>query len=147
MFFLILLYYWFFSSPQDRSRDHFLKIVEQKRASNIVIVVVACKDRATEALNMIKSSIIFNTDRKNLKFVVITEGPLFLNFEEKLEVWKEDADFYLNYEIHPITFPKPHEKVLKNLFKPCASQRLFLPVSTFTFFERDQLQTLDIRNC
>jgi len=34
-----------------------------------------------------------------------------------------------SYEIHSITFPKEHSDEWRKLFQPCASERLFLPVS------------------
>lgn len=34
-----------------------------------------------------------------------------------------------SYEIHSITFPKNHSDEWRKLFQPCASERLFLPVS------------------
>lgn len=38
-----------------------------------------------------------------------------------------------NFTIYPITFPKDNAKEWKKLFKPCASQRLFLPVGQCWF--------------
>lgn len=34
----------------------------------------------------------------------------------------------ISYDVLPIQFPKGNEDMWKTLFKPCACQRLFLPV-------------------
>lgn len=110
----------------------------------IVIVVVACGDRSAEALNMVKSALIFNTKRSRIKIVVFCSDDLFAVFDEKVpynivsydtriilhfnfqfDSWRQIIPF--TFEIHPLTFPKNREKEFRKLFKPCASQRLFLP--------------------
>lgn len=48
----------------------------------MVVAVVACGDRLTETLNMIKSAIMFT--ELPLSFIVVTEEKLILNFEEKV---------------------------------------------------------------
>ncbi len=88
---------------------------------------------------MIKSALIFNTDHRILKFIVVTEPELFDNFHEKLQEWQIAVHFIFTYEIYPLTFPKKNEKEWKKLFKPCASQRLFLPVSIVSFRDHSRL--------
>lgn len=44
----------------------------------------------------------------------------------KLNSWPRTTRF--SFTIYPITFPSENGKEWKKLFKPCASQRLFLPV-------------------
>lgn len=50
----------------------------------IVIAVVTCGLRATESLNMVKSALIFNTNRNPLRFIIITENNLMDEFREKV---------------------------------------------------------------
>lgn len=38
------------------------------------------------------------------------------------------------FEILPLTFPEKNAEQWKNLFKPCAAQRLFLPVNILMLF-------------
>lgn len=45
----------------------------------------------------------------------------------QLDGWARLQNF--NYTLYPITFPPENAAEWKKLFKPCASQRLFLPVS------------------
>lgn len=46
----------------------------------------------------------------------------------KLDSWPRTVQAKFNFTIYPISFPKENAKEWKKLFKPCASQRLFLPV-------------------
>lgn len=47
----------------------------------------------------------------------------------QLESWPQRFRSRFNYSVYPITFPSDNAREWKRLFKPCASQRLFLPVS------------------
>lgn len=98
----------------------------------IVIVVVVCGMRLDETLTMLKSALLFNVDKHPLRFVIITEEQLQENFKEKLEDWLALIGKVFKYELMPLTFPKKNEKEWKSLFKPCAAQRLFLPVGILT---------------
>lgn len=94
----------------------------------IVIVVVSCGMRQQETLNLLKSAIIFGFDQR-LKFIVMTENILMEGFREKLEDWASITKNRFTFEVLPLIFPKENEAEWRNLFKPCAAQRLFLPVS------------------
>ncbi len=52
----------------------------------------------------------------------------------KLDSWPRTVQTKFNFTIYPITFPKENAKEWKKLFKPCASQRLFLPVGLQSSF-------------
>ncbi|XP_035782884.1 glucoside xylosyltransferase 1-like isoform X3 [Anopheles albimanus] len=95
--------------------------------TEISLVVVACNERHNEALNMLKSAIMFNHNRTPLRFVVIAEDKLKSNFMEKLNDWQHLTDRVFSYEIHSLTFPRANKNEWRKLFKPCAAQRLFLP--------------------
>lgn len=96
--------------------------------SEIVIVVVSCGMRQQETLNLLKSAIIFGFEHR-LKFIVITENNLMAGFREKLEDWQSITKNKFTFEVLPLIFPKENEAEWRSLFKPCAAQRLFLPVS------------------
>lgn len=51
-----------------------------------------------------------------------------VNLFFKLDSWPRTIQTRFNFTIYPITFPRENEKEWRKLFKPCASQRLFLPV-------------------
>ena len=50
-------------------------------------------------------------------------------FVFQLESWPRFVHSRFNYSIYSISFPSDNAAEWKKLFKPCASQRLFLPVS------------------
>lgn len=95
--------------------------------SKIVITTVVCGiERTEEAIVMIKSALIFSYPKHHLMFVIITEAKLFQVFEEKL---KSFLDFNSNFSFRliEVSYPNAKEESWRNLFKPCASLRLFLP--------------------
>lgn len=92
------------------------------------IVVVACGQRLQETLVMIKSCLLFNHSKEMLKFVIFTEDNLRSEFNEKLTDWHNLMPKEFQFELKSLRFPQHHEKEWKSLFKPCAAQRLFLPV-------------------
>lgn len=83
--------------------------------------------RQQETLNLLKSAIIFGHEHR-LKFIVMTEDRLMAGFREKLEDWATITNNQFTFEVLPLLFPKENEAEWRNLFKPCAAQRLFLPV-------------------
>lgn len=101
-----------------------VKITNQE----VAICVVACGDRLDESLTMLKSALVFTN--RPLKFIIITEEDLIIAFEEKLSDWKYKTNKTFNYVVRPVEFPEKSDVFMwKKLFKPCAAQRLFLPVS------------------
>lgn len=94
----------------------------------ITVAVVACGDRLRETLTMLKSAIIFSEWQQPLRFVIFSDDVLMPSFREKLSEWKSIVNNSLEFELHPISYPKKgNPEEWRKLFKPCASQRLFLP--------------------
>lgn len=81
---------------------------------------------------MLKSAVMFS--KVHLKFIVITEDKLIKDFSEKLDQWKSITNNSFSYTVMPLTFPVDNSLEWKKLFKPCASQRLFLPVNKRIIF-------------
>ncbi|XP_039616838.1 glucoside xylosyltransferase 1 isoform X1 [Polypterus senegalus] len=90
------------------------------------LAVVACGDRLEETMTMIKSAVIFSI--KFLEFHIFAEHELHLKFQETLNTWPLQYHSKFNYKLYNITFPSENAAEWKKLFKPCASQRLFLPI-------------------
>lgn len=71
---------------------------------------------------------------------------LLLRCAFQLELWPGFIRSKFNYTVYPISFPSENAAEWKKLFKPCASQRLFLPVSradgTDTFWRMVQEKLL-----
>ncbi|XP_017845714.1 glucoside xylosyltransferase 2 isoform X2 [Drosophila busckii] len=97
------------------------------RKTPIHMVVVACGQRVQETLVMIKSAILFNYYQEYLKFSVFTEEHLMDEFSEKLSDWRDLFPQMFEFELLRLRFPNQSEAEWRNLFKPCAAQRLFLP--------------------
>lgn len=94
--------------------------------NDMVVAVVACGNRVQETLVMLKSAIMFS--KVKLNFIIVTEDDLIENFKEKLSEWKSFTNNGFTYNVLPLTFPPKDAEEWKKLFKPCAAQRLFLPV-------------------
>ncbi|XP_023608055.1 glucoside xylosyltransferase 1 isoform X2 [Myotis lucifugus] len=88
------------------------------------LAVVACGERLEETITMLKSAIIFSI--KPLQFHIFAEDQLHDSFKGILDSWSFLQTF--NYSLYPISFPSENAMEWKKLFKPCASQRLFLPL-------------------
>lgn len=70
------------TSYQSDEYFHYRTIPEPKE--EIVIAVVVCGMRVDETLNMVKSALLFNTDKHPLRFVIVTEDTLKERFKEKV---------------------------------------------------------------
>ncbi|XP_047675304.1 glucoside xylosyltransferase 1 isoform X4 [Tachysurus fulvidraco] len=90
------------------------------------LAVVACGPRLEETLTMLKSAVLFS--RRTLQFYIFAEDELHSGFRDALESWPVKFRSKFNYTTYRITFPGDNAKEWKRLFKPCASQRLFLPL-------------------
>ncbi|KAM9376733.1 glucoside xylosyltransferase 1 [Pholidichthys leucotaenia] len=100
--------------------------VQELRDERSHLAVVACGPRLEETLTMLKSAVLFS--KKPLHFYIFAEDELHKSFTNALKLWPRSAGTNFNFTIYPITFPKENAKEWKKLFKPCASQRLFLPL-------------------
>ncbi|XP_036376008.1 glucoside xylosyltransferase 1-like [Megalops cyprinoides] len=103
------------SAESGRARDELMHLA-----------VVACGQRLQETLTMLKSAVLFSG--RQLHVHIFAEDQLHASFKEALEMWPAPFRSKLNYTVYPITFPAENAKEWKKLFKPCASQRLFLPI-------------------
>ncbi|XP_059473831.1 glucoside xylosyltransferase 1 [Neocloeon triangulifer] len=109
--------------PVQRSsvRDYGRKAEEEE----VVLAVVACGDRLQETLVMLKSALTFT--QAPLRFIVFAEEQLGQSFTEKLKEWSGVKELRFRFEVRPIELPRERQEEWRRLFKPCASQRLFLP--------------------
>lgn len=102
-------------------------VTKRNRAEEVMhLAVVACGSRLDETLTMVKSAVLFSL--KKIKFHIFAEDPLAPQFQEKLHQWPRSVSAKFQYSIYPISFSVGNADEWKKLFKPCAAQRLFLPV-------------------
>ncbi|XP_027899771.1 glucoside xylosyltransferase 1 isoform X1 [Xiphophorus couchianus] len=100
--------------------------VRRRPEATMHLAVVACGERLEETLTMIKSAVLFSV--KRLYLHVFAEDQLHASFMETLESWPDSFRSRFNYTVYSISFPIENGGEWKKLFKPCASQRLFLPL-------------------
>lgn len=120
-------------SSNDQTHVSRERLILQKKVpivtNEVTICVVVCGDRLHEALTMLKSALVFTN--RPLQFIILAEHQLIPAFSEKLSEWKLISNKTFDFLVRPITFPDGSDVAMwKRLFKPCAAQRLFLPVST-----------------
>ncbi|KAM4618575.1 glucoside xylosyltransferase 1 [Polymixia lowei] len=108
----------------DRKRPG--SAVKASRNERMHLAVVACGPRLEETLTMLKSAVLFS--KKPLHFHIFAEDHLHKSFRDALDSWPSMVQPRFNFTNYPITFPSENAKEWKKLFKPCASQRLFLPL-------------------
>ncbi|PWA23381.1 hypothetical protein CCH79_00016462 [Gambusia affinis] len=102
-------------------------VTRRKRPEEVMhLAVVACGKRLDETLTMLKSALLFSL--KKIKFHIFAEDSLAPRFEERLHQWPPSVSARFQYSIYPISFSVGDAEEWKKLFKPCAAQRLFLPV-------------------
>ncbi|XP_066899715.1 LOW QUALITY PROTEIN: serine/threonine-protein phosphatase 4 regulatory subunit 2 [Kogia breviceps] len=92
----------------------------------IHLAVVACGNRLEETLVMLKSAVLFS--HRKMQFHIFTEESLKPEFDKQLRQWPDSYTKKFEYRVYPITFSVGNPQEWKKLFKPCAAQRLFLPV-------------------
>ncbi|XP_037685196.1 LOW QUALITY PROTEIN: glucoside xylosyltransferase 2 [Choloepus didactylus] len=92
----------------------------------IHLAVVACGNRLEETLVMLKSAVLFS--HRKIQFHIFTEESLKPEFDKQLRQWPDLYTKKFEHRIYPITFSVGNSQEWKKLFKPCAAQRLFLPV-------------------
>ncbi|KAF0877788.1 GXLT2 xylosyltransferase, partial [Crocuta crocuta] len=92
----------------------------------IHLAVVACGNRLEETLVMLKSAVLFS--HRKMQFHIFTEDSLKPEFDKQLRQWPDSYTKKFEHRIYPITFSVGNPQEWKKLFKPCAAQRLFLPV-------------------
>ena len=91
----------------------------------IHLAVVACGDRLEETLVMLKSAVLFT--RAPLRFHIFADDELRPLFQRRLGAWPADVRQRFETTLYPIGYPGVDAEAWVKLFKPCASQRLFIP--------------------
>lgn len=107
----------------------------------IVIATAVCGDRAVEEfLVLVKSALYFSN--VTIKFIVFADQLTMKTMRQITRHWPANSRILSSlthqFDLRPIEFPDKLREEWRNLYKPCASQRLFLPVSytpNFYFIE------------
>lgn len=94
--------------------------------SNAVhLSLVACGDRLDESIVLLKSAVLLT--HRPLVLHLFVDDILQQRFRDQLEFWPKEFKSKIYYRIFPITYPSgQNSNEWRKLFKPCASQRLFI---------------------
>ncbi|XP_019642762.1 PREDICTED: glucoside xylosyltransferase 1-like isoform X2 [Branchiostoma belcheri] len=103
-----------------------LYVCSPDKEASMHLAVVACGDRTNETLVMLKSALVFSNTK--LHCHIFAETELHFGFRQQIDSWPASIHEKLSYTIYPIMYPPgENSQEWKKLFRPCASQRLFLP--------------------
>jgi UDP-xylose:glucoside alpha-1,3-xylosyltransferase len=96
------------------------------KLTETVISIVACGEgNSKEALNSVKSALLFSSESDRLKFIIFSDPPMLLWFDERLREFQSHREF--SFDLRNSSFPEQDHDMWVNLFRPCAAQRLFFP--------------------
>ncbi|XP_069156732.1 glucoside xylosyltransferase 1-like [Procambarus clarkii] len=99
---------------------------KRSRTTKMVLAVVCCGDRLNETRIMLKSAA--SLSHTPLRMIVFTEDPLKPIFKAMHASWPSDVRERISLNLHSIAFPPGQDAAAwRKLFKPCSSQRLFMP--------------------
>ncbi|CAF1085840.1 unnamed protein product [Adineta ricciae] len=114
------------------------------------LAIVVCGSRLDEAVTSLKSSLIFTPGP--VIFHIFTEDHLRKEFYEKIEVeWPVEYQSKFQMEFYPIEFTRGNDERWRMLFKPCCTQRLFIPdilknIDSVIYVDTDTLFLSNVRN-
>lgn len=109
------------SQPQPSATT----VTGEAPTERVKLVVVTCKGLLNMTLTNIKSAVAFTTVPVDLLLFADDENrePL----RQAISSWPESVLKRVGYKVSPVKFPEPDPDKWQSLFKPCATQRLFLP--------------------
>ncbi|XP_051547395.1 glucoside xylosyltransferase 1 [Myxocyprinus asiaticus] len=105
--------------------EHLVNSAGQQEAF-MHLAVVACGQRHGEAVNMLKTAAMLSS--RAMRFHIFAEEQLHTSIKATLDSWPVFIRVKFSYVVHPISFPHENHEEWSQLFKPCASQRLFIPL-------------------
>ncbi|KAF4114712.1 glucoside xylosyltransferase 1 [Onychostoma macrolepis] len=114
------------ATTSHRPRDVAHKVTSPGQRETMQLAVVACGERHGEAVNMLKTAATLSS--RALRFHIFAEEQLHTSIKTALDSWPAFIRAKFSYIVHPISYPHENHKEWSQLFKPCASQRLFIPM-------------------
>lgn len=115
------------SAKESNSKKEEVIDVPTKRTltlPTIHVSAVVCGDRAIEATTMLKSTTLFT--KRTVQLHVVAEDQLHDDLKNIFNQWHTVRSGKVMFKIYSLHFPGEKFDEWKRLFKPCASQRLFL---------------------
>ena len=125
----IFITFYLFFAPQFRNVEDSATMSEsnpKQQVQEIRIVAVVCGNRVSDTFVMMKSALIMSSCM--IKFILFADEAATISLKRTVSNWPENILKRMRLDLRPITFPVDKAEEWKMLFKPCATQRLFLPV-------------------
>ncbi|XP_052674405.1 glucoside xylosyltransferase 2-like [Crassostrea angulata] len=115
--------------PRERTEDERLGPTELDNGAklwrnSIHLSIVVCGDRRNESITLIKSAVLLT--KSYIVIHIFAEGELHSSLQNQLSSWPHHITKNFEYHLYRTKYPEPSQE-WKLLFKPCASQRLFIP--------------------
>ncbi|KAL1478708.1 hypothetical protein MTO96_034902 [Rhipicephalus appendiculatus] len=113
------------SPAESRPQPSATNVTGGAPTERVKLVVVTCKGLLNMTLTNIKSAVAFTTEPLDLLLFADDENrePL----RKAISSWPESVLKRVGYKVSPVKFPERDTEKWQSLFKPCATQRLFLP--------------------
>ncbi|CAN7937881.1 unnamed protein product, partial [Ixodes hexagonus] len=89
------------------------------------MVVVTCANRLELTMNNLKSAVAFS--RAPLRLLLYADTENIKRLQSRISIWPSSVLKRITYSLRLVQFPLKSRHNWKDLFGPCASQRLFLP--------------------
>lgn len=106
-------------TPPAKKNDSVLE------GDNITIVMVTCESGLELTLTNLKSILAFS--RASFRLIIYADAKNIDHLQERIMNFPDDILKRLKYDLRLVMFPKKYFHKWKQLFAPCATQRLFLP--------------------
>jgi len=97
------------------------------RSVTVEIAAVACGDRLPATMVMFKSALISSSSTTSFHFHIFADHDNQVDFEKQLNTWNAVKIKRAKFTLYNITYPREDAEAWRTMFKPCATQRLFLP--------------------
>ncbi|XP_077548345.1 glucoside xylosyltransferase 2-like [Haemaphysalis longicornis] len=91
----------------------------------VKLVVVTCGQSLNVTLVNLKSAVVFTSVA--LELLLFADDANMKPLRKAIASWPSSVRRRIRYSVRPLYYPGPNGAEWRNLFKPCASQRLFLP--------------------
>ncbi|XP_077548344.1 glucoside xylosyltransferase 2-like [Haemaphysalis longicornis] len=91
----------------------------------VKLVVVTCEQSLNVTLVNLKSAVVFTSVA--LELLLFADDANMEPLRKAIASWPSSVRRRIRYSVRPLYYPGPNATEWRNLFKPCSSQRLFLP--------------------
>ncbi|XP_054928556.1 glucoside xylosyltransferase 1-like [Dermacentor andersoni] len=110
---------------QDSVAFNAVTLVEPTVSERMTLVFVICESHFDLGIVAVKSAVAYSTSRLHL--VVITDKQNEEKMRNEYSSWPDSVRKRVSCEVKLEWFPKDNYHTWRSMFRPCTTQRLFLP--------------------